>query len=50
MDQADSSGVERAFAEQMESNEAVKLYAKLPGWFKVPTPTRHLQPGLGRLG
>jgi type III restriction enzyme len=34
----DSSGVERSFAEDMEKNEAVKLYAKLPGWFKVPTP------------
>ncbi len=34
----DSSGVERSFAEQMEKNEAVKVYAKLPGWFKVPTP------------
>lgn len=34
----DSRGVERAFAEQMEKNDAVKVYAKLPGWFKVPTP------------
>lgn len=34
----DSGGVERTFAEQMEKNEAVKVYAKLPGWFKVPTP------------
>jgi type III restriction enzyme len=34
----DSSGVERSFAEQMEKNEAVKVYAKLPGWFRVPTP------------
>lgn len=34
----DSIGVERAFAEQLEQNEAVKVYAKLPGWFKVPTP------------
>ena len=23
---------------QLEKNEAVKVYAKLPGWFKVPTP------------
>lgn len=38
----DSDGVERTFAEQLEKNEAVKLYAKLPGWFKVPT-TWHLQ-------
>jgi len=34
----DSGGVERTFAEQLEKNSAVKLYAKLPGWFKVPTP------------
>ena len=34
----ESSGVERTFAEQLEKNEAVKIYAKLPGWFKVPTP------------
>jgi len=34
----DSTGVERKFAEDLESNEAVKVYAKLPGWFKVPTP------------
>jgi type III restriction enzyme len=34
----DSPGVERGFAEELEKNEAVKLYAKLPGWFKVPTP------------
>ncbi len=34
----DSGGVERTFAEQLEKNESVKIYAKLPGWFKVPTP------------
>ncbi len=34
----DSAGVERSFAEQLEKNEAVKVYAKLPGWFKVLTP------------
>lgn len=32
------SGTEEEFARQLESNEAVKVYAKLPGWFKVPTP------------
>ena len=26
------------FAEQLEKNDAIKVYAKLPGWFKVPTP------------
>lgn len=34
----DSDGVERTFAEQLERNEAVKVYAKLPSWFKIPTP------------
>lgn len=34
----DSAGVEKAFAEDLEANEAVKVYAKLPSWFKVPTP------------
>ena len=34
----DSSGVEKSFAEDMEKNEKVKVYAKLPAWFKLPTP------------
>jgi type III restriction enzyme len=29
---------EKTFAVQLEQNEAIKVYAKLPGWFKVPTP------------
>jgi type III restriction enzyme len=40
----DSSGVERTFAEDLEINEAVKVYAKLPGWFKVPTPLGSYNP------
>jgi len=32
------SDTERNFAEQLEKNDAVKVYAKLPGWFTVPTP------------
>ena len=32
------SDTERSFAEQLEKNEAIKVYAKLPGWFKIPTP------------
>jgi type III restriction enzyme len=32
------SGTEASFAEQLEKNEAIKVYAKLPAWFKVPTP------------
>jgi type III restriction enzyme len=38
------SGVERSFAEALEINEAVKLYAKLPGWFQVPTPLGSYNP------
>jgi len=34
----DSGGIERTFAEDLEKNESVKIYAKLPAWFKVPTP------------
>ena len=34
----DSAGTERTFAEDLEKNEAVKVYAKLPPWFRVPTP------------
>lgn len=32
------STTERDFADALEKNNAIKLYAKLPGWFKVPTP------------
>jgi type III restriction enzyme len=32
------SETERAFAEDLERNEAINVYAKLPGWFQVPTP------------
>ena len=32
------SDVEQTFAQQMEKNEAIKVYAKLPAWFKIPTP------------
>lgn len=38
------SEVERVFADQLEKNEAVKVYAKLPGWFKVPTPLGSYNP------
>lgn len=31
-------GVEKNFAEQLENDTSVKVYAKLPGWFTVPTP------------
>ncbi len=32
------SGVEKEFAEQLERDTTIKVYAKLPGWFTVPTP------------
>jgi type III restriction enzyme len=32
------SDTEKSFAQQLETNEAIKIYAKLPAWFKVPTP------------
>jgi type III restriction enzyme len=33
-----NSDTESSFAERLERNSAVKVYAKLPGWFRVPTP------------
>ena len=30
--------VEARFADQLEKNAAVKVYAKLPGWFSIATP------------
>ncbi len=38
------SDTERSFAEDLEKNTAVKLYAKLPAWFKVPTPLGNYNP------
>ena len=38
------SDTERTFAEQLEKNEAIKVYAKLPAWFKVPTPLGSYNP------
>lgn len=32
------SDVERRFAEKLDGNDNVKVYAKLPSWFKIPTP------------
>ena len=40
----DSGGVERRFAEELEANSAVKVFAKLPSWFKVPTPLGNYNP------
>ncbi len=38
------SNTERDFADQLEKNNAIKVYAKLPGWFKVPTPLGSYNP------
>lgn len=38
------STIEKDFADGLEKNDAIKLYAKLPGWFKVPTPLGSYNP------
>ncbi len=38
------SDTEKAFAEKLESVEDVKLYAKLPAWFKIDTPLGSYNP------
>jgi type III restriction enzyme len=38
------SDTEHNFAEQLERNEGVKVYANLPGWFQVPTPLGSYNP------
>ena len=38
------SEIEARFADQLEKNTAVKVYAKLPGWFIVPTPLGSYNP------
>lgn len=35
---------ERAFAEELENNSAIKVYAKLPRWFAIPTPLGNYHP------
>ena len=35
---------EEEFANKFESNEDVKLYVKLPDWFKIPTPIGNYNP------
>ena len=35
---------EARFADELEKNTAVKVYAKLPGWFTVPTPLGSYNP------
>jgi Restriction endonuclease len=38
------SDTEAAFADKLEKNDAVRVYAKLPGWFRVPTPLGSYNP------
>jgi len=38
------SDTEATFADQLEKNMAIKVYAKLPGWFTVPTPLGSYNP------
>ncbi len=40
----DSAGIEQSFAEQLELNNSVRVYAKLPKWFKIPTPLGSYNP------
>lgn len=35
---------EKNFAEKFESNRDIKLYVKLPDWFKIPTPLSFYNP------
>ena len=35
---------EKQFAERLEQRQDVKLYVKLPSWFKVPTPVGDYNP------
>jgi len=38
------SDIERDFAIDLQKNTKIKVYAKLPGWFKVPTPLGSYNP------
>lgn len=38
------SNTESAFAKGLEQNETVKLYTKLPSWFKIETPLGNYNP------
>ena len=38
------SDTELAFAKELESQDAVKLYMKLPNWFHIPTPLGEYRP------
>ena len=38
------SDIEREFAEKLDASEDVKVFAKLPDWFKIPTPLGNYNP------
>ncbi|MDK1895515.1 type III restriction-modification system endonuclease [Klebsiella sp. K4-172] len=38
------SSVENNFVQELEQQDEVKLYVKLPGWFKIPTPLGSYNP------
>jgi len=38
------SGVEEEFAKKFEKNNSIKIYAKLPDWFKIDTPLGSYNP------
>ena len=38
------SEIERKFAEGLENNGNIKVYTKLPDWFKIPTPLGNYNP------
>jgi type III restriction enzyme len=38
------SEVERAFAQRLDEREDIKLFVKLPGWFKIETPLGEYNP------
>ncbi|MCV0387613.1 MAG: hypothetical protein K5821_14565, partial [Nitrobacter sp.] len=40
----DSEGIEKPFIQDLEKRKDVKLYIKLPDWFKVPTPIGNYEP------
>ncbi len=40
----DSKGIEKTFQENLELNNLVKYYIKLPDWFEIPTPIGSYNP------
>jgi len=38
------SAIEREFAKQLDEREDIRLFVKLPGWFKVETPVGTYNP------